>query len=92
MVSDSTDHKPLISLLGYKQLDELTLRIQHFCMRLMSYYYSISHVPGKEFDALSCAPVSNFRADDSELEQETTAFAQRVLQSIYQYLRSDSKR
>ena len=33
-------------------------------------------------DALSCAPVPDFRADDSELEQETTALVQQVLQSI----------
>ena len=56
-----TDHKPLISLLSHKQLDEftvkelvaprsydeLTVRIQRFRMRLMRYDYSISHVPGK---------------------------------------------
>jgi len=31
-----TDHKPLVSLLGKKPIDELPLRIQHFKMRLMN--------------------------------------------------------
>ena len=51
-------------------------------MRITRYDYT---VPGKELvlaDALSCAPVPDFRADDSELEQETTALVQQVLQSI----------
>ena len=35
-----TDHKQLVSLLGCKQLDELTVRIQRFRMRLMRYHYT----------------------------------------------------
>ena len=42
-----TDHKPLVSLLGQKTLDELPPIIQRFRMRLMRFRYSISHVPGK---------------------------------------------
>ena len=34
-----TDHKPLVSLLGKKPIDELPLRIQRFKMRLMKYQY-----------------------------------------------------
>ena len=57
-----TDHKPLVSLLGSKNLDELPIRIQRFRMRLMRYSYSISHVPGKHLttaDTLSWAPMRN---------------------------------
>ena len=41
-----TDHKPLISLLGEKDLSQLPLRVQRFKMRLMRYDFSISHTPG----------------------------------------------
>ena len=43
-----TDHKPLVSLLGHKDLNDLPIRIQRFRLRLMQYSYTISHVPGKE--------------------------------------------
>ena len=40
-----TDHKPLVSLLSYKHLDELSPRIQRMRMSLMRFSYTISHVP-----------------------------------------------
>ena len=43
-----TDHKPLVSLLGSKSLDDLPARIQRFRMRMMRFTYTISHVPGKK--------------------------------------------
>ena len=55
-----TDHKPLVSLLGYKHLDELSPRIQRMRIRLMRFSYTISHVPGKDLvipDTLSRAPI-----------------------------------
>ncbi|ETW98423.1 MAG: hypothetical protein ETSY2_42830 [Candidatus Entotheonella gemina] len=56
-----TDHKPLIPLLGSKQLDNLPPRILRFRLRLARFDYSISHVPGKHMytaDTLSRAPTS----------------------------------
>lgn len=41
-----TDHKPLVPLLGSKDLCDLPLRVQRFKMRLMRYQYSIFHTPG----------------------------------------------
>ena len=41
-----TDHKPLVTLLGTKNLDELPARVQRFRMRLMRFMYSIN-VSGK---------------------------------------------
>lgn len=55
-----TDHKPLISLLGNKDLGILPPRIQRFRIRPMSFNYNIVYIPGKEHssaDALSRAPV-----------------------------------
>ena len=60
-----TDHKPLVALLGHKQLDELTaVQIQRFHMRLMWYHFTISHIPGRDLiiaDVLSCASVPGQR-------------------------------
>lgn len=80
-----TNHKPLISLLSHKHLDELTIRIQRFRMRLMRYDYTISHVPGKNLtisDTLSRAPIQDSRPEDHELEHETTKFVRQVIQSL----------
>ena len=54
-----TDHKPHVSLLGFKHLDELSPRIQRMQMHLMKFSYTISDVPGKDLvipDTLSRAP------------------------------------
>ncbi|GFO27433.1 Pol polyprotein [Plakobranchus ocellatus] len=42
-----TDHKPLVSFLKKKGLDELTLRLQRFRMRLMRFSYEAIYVHGK---------------------------------------------
>ena len=68
-----TDHKPLVSLLGGKALDDLPPRIQRFRMRLMRYNYTVNHVPGKSLstaDTLSLSPLRAARAhtDTSLLE------------------------
>ena len=55
-----TDYKPLITLFGNKNLDELSSRIQRFRMRLMWFSYKVVYVPGKLLstaDALSRSPV-----------------------------------
>ncbi|KXJ30128.1 Retrovirus-related Pol polyprotein from transposon opus [Exaiptasia diaphana] len=48
-----TDHKPLVSLLGSKDLDTLPPRIQRFRMRMMRFHYSIKHIPEKRQKAMS---------------------------------------
>ena len=76
-----TDHKPLVSLLGKKPIDELPLRIQRFKMRLMKYQYSISHVPGKA-DALSRAPSSKTTLDDANFSTEVNAYVNAVMNTL----------
>ena len=69
-----TDHKPLVSLLSNKNLDELPIRVQRFRLRLMRYSFTISHVAGKDLaiaDALSRAPDSEPTADDLLLQKAT---------------------
>ena len=56
-----TDHKPLIPLLGTKQLDNLPPRILRFRLRLTKFQYSIEYTPGKTLyvpDTLSRAPLT----------------------------------
>ena len=51
-----TDHKPLVSLLGNKNLDNLPPRVLRFRLRLSRFMYTMEHVPGKFLytaDALS---------------------------------------
>lgn len=57
-----TDHKPLIPLLGSKNLDSLPPRVFRLRLCLARLDYSIVHVPGKLLytaDALSRAPLAS---------------------------------
>ena len=59
-ISLETDHKPLVPLLGNKNLDQLPPRILRFRLHLDRFSFDIQHVPGKELytaDTLSRAPV-----------------------------------
>ena len=51
-----TDHKPLVSALGTKEVSKLPIRLQRFRLRMMSFDYSIFYTPGPKLivaDALS---------------------------------------
>jgi len=43
-----TDHKPLVNLLGEKDLSQLPLRVQRFKMRMMRYDFTIFHTAGNK--------------------------------------------
>ena len=74
-----TDHKPLVSLLGQKTLDELPPRILRF-------RYGISHVPGKDFitaDTLSRAPVvKSQQPEDKSFQDECQAYVNAVMSAL----------
>ena len=60
MFTIETDHKPLIPLLGTKNLDSLPPRVLRFRLHLSRFEYQIGHVPGKYLytaDTLSHAPM-----------------------------------
>ena len=46
--SIETEHKPLVSLLGTKNIDSLPPTILRFRLRLARFDYTIAHIPGKE--------------------------------------------
>ena len=77
-----TDHKPLVPLFSYKNLDELPLRVQRFRMRMMRLSFSIHHVPGRNLtvapNALSRAPLWEV---DPDLQDEADAFVNHTFQS-----------
>ena len=79
------DHKPLVSLLGNKPIDELPLRIQRFRMRMMKYTYSIFHVLGKNLiiaDALSRAPSQHFTSEDEEWNKEMNIYVETIFNTL----------
>ena len=80
-----TDHKPLVPLLGEKQLDQLPARIQRFRMRLMWYDFEIRHVPGRDLytaDTLSRAPTQIPSKEDIVLQSEATLFVNYVSHTL----------
>ena len=77
-----TDHKPLVALLGNKDLDQLPPRIQRMSMRLMRFKFSVAHVPGKQLitaDTLSRAPQA---AIDDVLDQEVNAYVNFIMEGF----------
>ena len=58
-VTIQTDHKPLVPLINYKDLQDTPIRCQRMLMRLMRFSVLAEYVPGKEMmaaDALSRSP------------------------------------
>ncbi|KAK6184246.1 hypothetical protein SNE40_006752 [Patella caerulea] len=86
-----TDHKPLVPLLGTKDLDCLPIRIQRYRLRLMRYSYDIVHVPGKNLyiaDTLSRAPHAKAIYDDLIFQNDTCVY----VHSIMNHLPASDKR
>ena len=82
--SIETDHKPLVSLLGSKNLSELPPRIQRLRLRLLRFQYNILHVPGKSLvvaDALSRAPINQSNHDGLQ-DEEVELYVNSVLTEL----------
>ena len=80
-----TDHKPLVSLLGEKNLEDLPARIQRFRMRLMQFTFSVTHIPGKDLtiaDTLSRAPTTEASDADTQFYQDTEMFVNTVMSTL----------
>ena len=81
-----TDHKPLVSLLGIKRLDNMPPRILRFRLRLSQYEYDMEHVPGKfmyTVDTLSRTPLESLKTSDSTtLQVETKGFIDAMIQAL----------
>ena len=80
-----TDHKPLLSLLGQKNLDSLPPRVLRFRLRMMRYDFTIVHVAGKSLltaDTLSRAPLVVKATEISELQSLVESFVATVVNSL----------
>ena len=75
-----TDHKPLMSLLGQKSLDELPPIIQRYRMRLIRFRYSISHVPGK--DLIRTPVLESQQPEDKSFQDECQAYVYAVMSAL----------
>ena len=79
-----SDHKPLLSLLNTKHLEDLPPRIMRFRLRLARFSYSVVHSPGKLMytaDTLSRAPRS-IVDNDQTLEEETECIMEVTVNSL----------
>ena len=77
-----TDHRPLVSLLNTKNLDQLSPRIQRFRMRLTWFGYEVVYVPRSNLataDALSRASI--LWTDSVRLESFVESFVHQVISS-----------
>ncbi|TWW58996.1 Retrovirus-related Pol polyprotein from transposon 17.6 [Takifugu flavidus] len=81
-----TDHKPLISLLGSRALDDLPPRILRFRLQLLRFTYKLEHVPGKNLitaDALSRAPIrAPPMPEEKQPEKDVGAYVNQVVEHL----------
>ena len=85
-----TDHKPLITLLNSKALDNLPPRVLRFRLRLARYQYIAKHIPGKLLFVavtLSRVPISQLNTD-RELQNKVSTF----MDSVTSHLPATEKR
>ncbi|XP_054287870.1 uncharacterized protein K02A2.6-like [Macrosteles quadrilineatus] len=78
-----TDHKPLVQVLGSKQIASLSARLQRLRMRMGCFRYKVTYVKGKEFyvpDVLSRNPIKSNEEHEDILEQDL--FVQSILDAI----------
>jgi transposase InsO family protein len=89
-----TDHKPLIPLLGTKDLSDLPLRVQRFKMRLMRYSYEIFHTPGSKMfiaDLLSRPPSAHEETKVYRVEMHAKAIIYAVEDGLLEQIKQASE-
>ncbi|UYV82899.1 K02A2.6-like [Cordylochernes scorpioides] len=77
-----TDHKPLVLIFTTKDLNDLTPRLQRYCMRMLQFSFHIFHTPGKDLitaDALSRQPLPGHLPEDEELQEEVEHFVRSIV-------------
>ena len=80
-----TDHKPLVPILNYKPLGEMSPRIQAMRMKLLRYQFKAEHVPGKDMkdaDAFSRYPTEQPTAEDRLKEEEVSIYMSAVSEHL----------
>ena len=80
-----TDHKPLVALLGDKNLNHLPPRILRFRLRLSRFSYSVEYVPGKLLytaDTLSRHVASTSVSDAERSSRDINYFLNAIVSSL----------
>ena len=80
-----TDHKPLIPILYYCSLIEMSPRIQRLRMKLLRFSFTAKHVPGNlitDADAMSRAPVSQPTKEDEIAENDLNIYVNSIIKSM----------
>ena len=80
-----TDHKPLMPILNYKLLSEMSPRIQRLRMCMLRFSYTAEYVPGtslKDADASSRAPVHTPSIEDEIAEKDIAFHVNSIIDSI----------
>ena len=85
-----TDHKPLVQLLGSKNLDNLPPRILRFRLRLARFDYNICHVPGKLLYPADCLEPPQKTKETMQNSNEMLRHSWKLESSTYQSVRADS--
>lgn len=81
-----TDHKPLISII-YKNLNDMSSRIQRMMMKLQKYELNLVYTPRKYIivaDGLSQAPVIS---ESSHIMEEVEGHVSTVVSSLHSRMR-----
>ena len=75
----------MVPPLGSRGLDDLSIRIQRFKLRLLRFQYTISYVPGKDLvsaDTLSRQPATPPETLDTMFENEVEEYISAITQSL----------
>jgi len=68
------DHKPLVPIFSTKILDELPLRVQHFCLDFSSRFLTFQANKLIPADTLSYAPLSHLGDTDHNRQQDCDTY------------------
>ena len=80
-----TIHKPLVPLLSSKNLKDLSIRVQHFCLQITRFNYTIVQIPGNSLctaDALYQSPTEMTSCSDSNFQQEVDAYVILIINNL----------
>ena len=75
-------YKPLIPLFSTKNLEELPVRVQRYCLQMMRIISCARKAISNCLHAISSTNRISFNVDDYKLDQESQAFVNAVFQSI----------
>ena len=64
-----TDHKPLVTVLGDKDIASLPARVQRFKMRLLRFSYNIFYTPGSRMYVADSLSRPNYVSSNSEIDK-----------------------